>query len=369
MRFVSIDWVREGSFLGKTIYDNDGRVLLREGVRLNNSLINRIKFLNIHSLYITDEYSNADIEDIIKPELRQKAIKSIKDTFLSIRNYDFATHTSNKGLNATLKDRDNKFENIADVANEIIEELLSKNDVLINVVDIKSLDSYTYQHSVNVAILSLIIGIEMKLLKTDLFTLCMGALLHDTGKMMVPKEILLKYDKLTSEEFEIMKEHPKMGYDYLKTSYQISPQARMIVLQHHQWVNGKGYPSVEDGGSMTKLSKIVSVADVYDAITSDRLYRRAMSPNDALEYIMAGTGTQFEYEIVDKFVKRVVPYPEGTLVKLNNGEIGVVEESIVNFPLRPKIKIIKSDVPSQLNTHVELVEKLDLVIERVVYNI
>ncbi|MDP4178424.1 MAG: HD-GYP domain-containing protein [Bacillota bacterium] len=369
MRFVSIDWVKEGSYLAKTIYDNDGRVLLREGVPLNKALIRRIKLLDIHSLYITDEYSNADIEDIIKPELRQKAIKSIKDTFLSIHNYDFTTHTSTQRINMVLKERENKFGSIADVANEIIEELLSKKDVLINVVDIKSMDNYTYQHSVNVAVLSLIIGIEMKLLKTDLFALCMGALLHDTGKMMVPKDILFKYDKLTSDEFDRIKEHPKRGYDYLKTSYQVSPQARMIVLQHHEWINGKGYPCVENAGRMTKLSKIVSVADVYDALTSDRLYRRAMSPNDALEYIMAGVGTQFEYEIVEKFVKRVVPYPKGTLVKLNNGEIAVVEENIANFPLRPKIKIIKSEVPSQVNNHIELVEKLDLVINQVVYNI
>lgn len=369
MRFVPIEAVKEGSYLAKTIYDDDGRVLLREGVKLSDIFIKRIKLKKIKSVYINDEYTDIEIEDIIKPELRQKAVKSVRDTFHNLRGYNFKGRISNASINKMIKERDKHFEEIAILAGEIIEELLSQKNILINVVDIKSMDNYTYQHSVNVAILSLIIGIQLELTKPDLYSLCMGALLHDVGKIMIPKEVLFKIDKLTDEEFDLIKEHPKRGYDYLKSSYEISSQARAIVLQHHERVDGSGYPDKRDGDSINQFSKIVSVADVYDALTSDRNYRRAICPNDALEFIMAGGGTQFDYGIIEKFVKCVVPYPEGTLVKLNNGDIAVVEKNLYDFPLRPEIKIVKSENHSTINTRIELVEKLDFVIKEVVYNI
>lgn len=372
MRLVPIECVQEGTFLAKTIYDNDGRVLLREGVKLTNLFISRIKYIKVLSVYINDEYSDNIIEDVIKPELRLKAVKTIKDTFTSFEKYNMNISSKNLSSNSKkdfIKERQNYFDSIGKIAEDIMEELILKKNVLVNIVDIKSLDNYTYQHSVNVAVLSLAIGIQLKLNKSDLYNLCMGALMHDVGKVFVPKEIIQKNDTLTYKEFEIVKEHSKAGYDYLKDSPDISVPSRIIALQHHERENGQGYPEGRKGTDINKLSKIVAVADVYDALTSDRPQRRALSPNESLEYIMGAGGSLFDYEVVRAFSLVAIPYPEGTLIKLSNGDIAVVQELNLNYPLRPKVKVVKSVDFSSKPHFVDLMGSLDLVIEGVQYDI
>ncbi len=370
MRLVPIECVRQGSCLAKTIYDNDGRVLLREGVILNDALIRRIKLIKIYSIYIHDEYSDNVIEDVIKPELRQKAVKTLKDTFVSFEKYNICTNNKMHNKESEfIKEKQQYFQSIGNIANNILEELLSQKNILINVVDIKSLDSYTYQHSVNVAVLSLVLGLQLQLNKFELYCLCLGALVHDMGKIFVPKEIIQKYDKLTDKEYAIAKEHAQKGYEYLKGSLDITAPARMIALQHHERADGTGYPEGRKASEINKLAKIVGIADVYDALTSDRPHRRALSPNEALEYIMASGSTLFDYNMVVAFSKAVVPYPDGTLVKLTNGDIAIIEQNNPNFPLRPKIRIIKSNENVNRNKHIDLMEELGLVIDRVQYDI
>lgn len=371
MRLVPIECVREGSFLAKTIYDNEGRVLLREGVKLNDVFLRRIKHIKIFSIYINDEYSDNIIEDVIKPELRQKAIKTIKDTFVSFEKYNLysAKGTSSNKSNF-IQEKQKYFLSIGDLATDILDEIFTQKNALINVVDIKNLDSYTYQHSVNVAVISLILGMQLQLSKFELYSLCLGALLHDIGKVFISNEIIQKYDKLTEKEFDIVKEHSIKGYEYLKGSPDISAPARIIALQHHERINGLGYPEGRKGEDINKLARIVAIADVYDALTSDRPHRRALSPNESLEYIMASGGTLFDYNMVLAFSKVVVPYSEGTLVRLTNGSIAIVEENHPNYPLRPKLKIVKTiDDSKKKNIHVDLMEELDIVIDGVQYDV
>lgn len=367
MRIVPIESVREGCYLAKSMFDDEGRILLREGVQLTDNLIKRIKLMGIYSLYIIDEYSAKEIEDIIKPELRQKAVKVVKETFFHLENIIPKGMTC-KNL-SQIRERENFFSSIREIADELIDELLSKKNVLINLVDIKSMDNYTYQHCVNVAVLSLILGIQLELNKFELNDLCIGALVHDIGKILVPKELILKPGKLTNEEFTIIKQHTTKGYEYLRNVLEISAPSRVIALEHHEHFNGNGYPDRRTGSKISKLARIVSIADVYDALTSDRPYRRAMSPNDAVEYIMAGGSSQFDYEMVKVFSKVVVPYPEGTIVKLSNGDCAVVEKVFQNYPLRPLVKIVKSFDESRVGTFTNLTETLHLVIEGPEYSL
>lgn len=205
MRLVPVECVREGSFLAKTIFDDNNRVLLREGVKLTQNLIRGIKNIGIYTIYINDEYSESIVEDIVKPELRQKAVKAIKDTFCGLGrsndNYYSMERSSSKKEN--INQKHDSFESISDIANEIIEQVLDKKNVLVGLVDIKSLDNYTYQHCVNVAILSLILGIKLELGRTELYNLCMGALVHDIGKILIPKEIIQKKDRLLKRNMKL----------------------------------------------------------------------------------------------------------------------------------------------------------------------
>ncbi|NLM35980.1 MAG: HD-GYP domain-containing protein [Clostridiales bacterium] len=373
MRLVPIECVKEGSLLAKPLYDDEGRILLKEGIRLTSTIIKRISSIKIYSVYIIDEYSNKEIEDVIKPDLRQKAIAKLKETFLNIEKFipsvSNNTLPSKAQLNTFLRERQAIFDNILSVANSLMEEILSKKNILVNLVDIKSMDNYTYQHCVNVAILSLILGIRLNLNKNELRDLCIGALIHDIGKILTPKSILLKEGGLTDSELAIMREHTIKGYEYVKNIPEIPATSRVITIQHHERYDGSGYPHHKKGKNIHKFSRIVAIADVYDALTSDRPYRRALSPSEALEYIMAGGSSQFDFDMVKTFAQIIVPYPEGTLVLLSTGEFAVVEEIYQNYPLRPKVKVVKSNITDRINATVNLVESIDIVIKDYAYNI
>ncbi|OPJ64965.1 HD-GYP domain-containing protein [Clostridium chromiireducens] len=361
MRLVPIECVKPNSIIGKTLYDSDGRVLVREGVTLSEGVISKIKNINILSIYIIDEYSSEEIEDIIKPELRQKAIITIKEAFSNINRLTVADKFSKK---ETVY-----FENIENMAENLIENILSNRNILLSLVDIRSMDNYIYSHSVNVAVISLIIGITLKLPKKQLQHLCIGALLHDVGKSFIPKEILMKEEELTPEETLILKQHSTLGYKYLSDSYNLSAHSKVIALQHHERCDGLGYPNGLTNGEINILSKIVSIANAYDELSSGRPNKKAMFPSDVLEYLMSNAGKIFDYDIVITFCKIVIPFSKGTLVELSTGDIAVVQETLPNFPLRPIVKILRSTDSNMINKEVNLIDEISTVITSIKYEL
>lgn len=369
MRLVPIECIRENSLLGKNIYTADGRVLLRAGTELTRVRLDKIKALKIFSLYIIDEYSSAEIEDVIKPELRQKCISVIKEVFSDIQRISSVHKFEKRKLSEYSQQEQNYFKSINEISEELLENVLNNKNILLSLVDIKSMDNYTYSHCVNVAVISIIIGISLNLNKENLIHLCIGALTHDIGKTFIPHEILQKPGKLTQEEFEVIKNHPKLGYDFLNQFYSLSAHVKLIALQHHERFDGLGYPNGAAGNKISYLARIVSIADVYDALTSDRPYKRAMCPNDVLEYIMSNAGTLFDYNIVNVFCKIIIPFPKGTIVSLSNGDIGIVEKTLPNFPLRPIVKIVKSDDRKKIGSQLNLVNYLSIVISNIQYEI
>lgn len=369
MRVIPIESVRENSLLGKNIYSPDGTILLKKGAILTQVRLNRIKQLNMLSVCVIDEYSCSEIEDVIKPELRQKCVSSIKQTFDSIEKLSSSDILRQQDIKNFALQQHLYLESISNIAEELLDNILGNENLLLSLVDIKSMDNYTYSHCVNVAVISLVIGISLKLPRSKLVYLCTGALLHDIGKIFIPKEILLKPGKLTDEEFDIIKTHPKLGYDFLYKFRDLSSHCKAIVLQHHERYDGNGYPNQMIGCDINCLARIVTVADVYDALTSDRPYKRAMCPSDALEFLMSNSGSLFDYEIVNMFCKVIVAYPNGTLVSLSTGDIAVVEETLPQFPLRPIVKIVKSDDAEKIGININLINNLSIVILDVCYDI
>ena len=153
----------------------------------------------------------------------------------------------------------------------------------------------------------------------------------------------------------------RLGYNYINKSPSIKSCIKVIALQHHERIDGLGYPNALKGDAINKLAKIVSIADVYDALTSDRCYRRALCASDALEYIMANVNKLFDFKIV--------PFPFGTIVKLSTGDIAVVQETQLNYPLRPVVKIVKSSDSKNEGKLLNLINELSVVINNVEYNI
>jgi HD-GYP domain-containing protein (c-di-GMP phosphodiesterase class II) len=368
MRLVPIYAIKDGAFLAQNLYNENGQILLSKGVKINERYKKKIKEHGFSMVYILDEYSQNEIEDVIKPEIRQKMVQTIRSTFNTLTEFNY------QNANAYKKDKlaenvSKNIEAIQDIANNIVEEICSQRNIMISLVDIKNSDSYTYRHSVNVGILSLVLGISYELNKNDLCDLVMGSILHDIGKVFIPNEILMKKGKLTPEEFQIIQEHPARGFHYLKDYSNLNAKARIIVLQHQERIDGSGYPYGLKGDQIYIFSKIAAVADIYDALTSDRPYRSAVSPNEAVEFIMGAGGTYFDIDVVKAFAKKVIPYPIGTLVRLSNQSIGVIEKINDDFILRPVVKIIRENNKKVEPFLCDLKYESNIIIEGIVYDL
>lgn len=208
---------------------------------------------------------------------------------------------------------------------------------------LKQRHEYTLTHSINVCILALTFGRHMDLERGQLEILGLGALLHDIGKLRIPTEILDKPGRLTPEEFAVMKTHPVEGYQILKDDKHLPPDALDVVHYHHERISGKGYPDGLTTQQITLLTKMASIVDVYDAITSDRCYHDGISPYKALQNMYGWTKADFDKELIEAFMSCMGVYPVGSIVELNNGQIGIVIATTPKTRLRPIVLLIMDE--------------------------
>jgi HD-GYP domain-containing protein (c-di-GMP phosphodiesterase class II) len=336
MRYVPIQSIKENSILKKTVYGPNGNVLLKEGVNLDSYYIEKIKNLGINGVYIEDDLSKGiEIKNLISEELRHEAVTSVQKTFI----YAQKSHVSDKELNEN-NDQINK------ITEKIVDEILNSEDLMINMIDLKVFDDYTFYHSLNVAIISIVLGASMDFTKEELYALGLGAILHDIGKIFVPKEILNKPDKLDSKEWYMMRKHPIKGFEFLKEKFKLPAESYKGIIMHHERWNGSGYPKEHAYNEITKYARVIAVADVYDALISDRPYRKGLLPSEAIEYIIAGNDTLFDPKIVEKFLRKVTPYPSGTIVKLSNNSLAIVVENYEGQGNRPLVKVFNENKKS-----------------------
>lgn len=327
MRFVPINCIRDGMVIGRQLIGKNGELLLNRGSLIQTNYIQKLNDLGFSGIYIDDDISkDIEISEIISESLRHKAVKAVKDIFIDINN--------NVGPSAE------KIRNINELVGNIVEDVLASRDIMANMIDLKVFDDYTFYHSTNVAVLSLMVGISLDLDKNQLYKLGLAAILHDIGKVFIPKEVLNKPGKLNAAEFNIIASHSYKGYEYLKDKFDIPTLSYIGVLHHHEKFDGTGYPMKAKGTQISLFGRIISVADVYDALTSRRPYRDAMIPSEAIEYIMAGGSTMFDSVITKCFIQRVAPFPIGTCVRLSNNKAGIVVKNYIECSMRPRIKII-----------------------------
>lgn len=354
MRFVPASCLREGMQVAKTLYGKNNEKLLGTGIILNEHLISSVQKLKYAGLYIDDDYSR-DIEIIstISDDLRVESMNGIKKIFLEAES----------NLQKI------KTEDIRKQVDVIVDELVDNKHMMVNMIDLKCFDNYTYSHSVNVAVLALVIGIALGLDRNTLSRLGLGAILHDIGKVFINKDILNKPDVLTDEEFKEMKKHSQLGYIYAKEKFQLPNTSYMGIIDHHEKFNGTGYPNAKAGKGISLFGRIIIVADIYDALSSERPYRKAMSPSESMEYILGNSNTFFDPQLVEVFIRKVAPYPVGTTIKLSNGYTAIVLENYPQFCLRPRVRVIKIDskdvAPFELNLMTDY-SLLSVVIEGIV---
>jgi HD-GYP domain-containing protein (c-di-GMP phosphodiesterase class II) len=199
-------------------------------------------------------------------------------------------------------------------------------------------------------------GRQFGMKRFDLIKLVVGSLLHDIGKTEIPQKILNKPQELTKQELIEIKKHSVLGYKLLinsKVKKKIDPCSANIVLNHHERINGSGYPRGLKGNDLSDMDMLCGIADVYNAMTTNRVYRKAVPHNEVYEMLMGSAGINFSYKVICSFLKCITPYPEGSLVKLNNGQKACVIKNNSSMPFSPVVCIISTseelDLGNELN--------------------
>lgn len=321
MKKVTMDELRPGMKLAQDIILNDGRFLLLKGFTLKERYLDKIRLYDIPYVYVEDEYEEPAYSS-------EEAIYT--ETFHTIRNI----------MKAVRNGRNVDVDSVKKTVSEIVQRIINDDDVFMKLTGIRDIDNYTYLHSVDVCIYSIIAGKGMNLPLEVLNNLALGAILHDIGKCKIPLSILNKPAKLTDEEYEIIKKHTEYGYEILHRTTGLNEDIAKIALCHHEHWDGSGYPYGLKGDEIDLLSRIVAIADVYDALTANRVYRKRFMPHEAAEYILSNSGAQFDSDVLKTFMDNIAVYPADIIVMLNTGELARVIESKGPPSIRPKVMVI-----------------------------
>lgn len=229
---------------------------------------------------------------------------------------------------------------LAAVAEEMVDTMFTHGDAMLCLARIRAKDAYLMEHSMNVAILLANFGRYLGLERNVLKELTLGGLLHDVGKIMTPDEVLNKPGKLTDEEFGVMRQHVVHSYDILSNTAGITPTMLEVAANHHERLDGTGYPQRLKGEQLSLYTRMSGIVDVYDAVTADRVYKQGMQPTQAFRILLKGIDQHFDAELVTKFIKCMGVYPVGTLVQLSNQRLAVVMQRNEQQPLKPVVKVI-----------------------------
>lgn len=347
MQKVFIDDLAMGAVIAKDIFDSEGRMLISKGTIVRDRFFRRLEEVGINEIFIEENdqeslqikdniQNDLHIDDIIYEKTRVQAQMQVKKIMVK---FSTMSHINVDKINKIIEN--------------IIEQLLSKKDVVLTLSKLRSIDDYTYGHSVNVCVLSLIVGIDLNLEKDSLKNLGIGAILHDIGKVGISENILKKPSKLSNDEFEEIKKHTEYGYEILmKTN--VSEEAAQIALHHHEKYDGTGYTRGLKGENIPLFSRIVAVADVYDAMSNDRVYKRKISPDKVFKEIARLGDKHFDSEIMAKFVGHLNLYPTGTGVILNTNHKGIVIGQNKLLPQSPLIRLFRKDKKDIKDLYVDI---------------
>lgn len=360
---------------GEYFYFNDNRIRYSPEYILNlDYLIREFKKVELGTILIRSKISPEDIRAFIGLFLRSyssenafdylkegmsdvsgielKKIQTISEEHLDKRKvarktYFNAVFFYREIFNKVRTDEKINFKRAKRVITSVINQIIEQEQILLGMTTIKDYDEYTYHHSTNVSILSVALGRRMGMNHKMLIDLGIVSLFHDIGKIGIPNEILNKPTHLSDSEWGIIKKHPIWGVNAILKMRNIDDltiNAAIVVFEHHMNINHTGYPQVKNPAALDLFSRIVSITDQYDAMTSKRIYTDyPMSPDTALRALLDRSGDKLDPLIIKFFVNMIGIYPIGTLVMLNSRELALVFENNQDFLHRPRVMIISDN--------------------------
>lgn len=380
VRKIEYSQLAEGMILGAPIVDAEGIVeLLSRGTKLTQRHISIIKKMGIIDIYVLD-YEGEPYEDSVLNirEIKKTADESGKGFNLeklisdleeidhhiyepaprSIvnRNMEVNILTGEGNIPIDVKhekaieDTKGVFDKIRvegelDLARlrknveETLPDMVRNNDVLMRLNQLKQSDDYTFQHSIRVSILATMIGKWLGYSQDELLELGEAGMLFDIGKLNIPEFVLKKPSNVNLDEYELIKKHAQFGYSILLKTKGVTSNIKYAALHHHERLDGSGYPLRLRENQIHDFAKIIMVCDVFDALITDRPYKKAISPLMAADYLSWSSGKLFDSEVCYVFIKRLSEYFVGKTVKLSNGEEGKIIFVDTNFPTRPVVQV------------------------------
>ncbi|MBP5199658.1 MAG: HD-GYP domain-containing protein [Schwartzia sp.] len=323
MILLPIKKLKPGMVSTQSVYNKKGESILTRGAPMTQKDIDRLAELDLPEISVVSadpRVSVAPPPDVVEETTRSDAIRKVYDTFHELEDTGELDPTA-----------------LTPTAQSILRNALENRENLVQLTDIRLHDNYTFGHSVNVAVLSAVLGSLCNLSGGDLINLVMGALLHDIGKLVIPQDILTKPGQLSDQEFDIIQMHPDAGrLKLLDLSMSSAEILATIAGQHHEHIDGRGYPDHLVGDQIHLFARIVAIADVFDALTSARSYKPAYRPHSAFRIMTKCSPGQFDEKLLSLFFDSVAIYPVGTVLKTTLG-YAIVKKTELGHTLTPTI--------------------------------
>lgn len=357
MKRIDVSALTIGMILAQDVYDYEGLLLVSAGTKLLDIHIDFIKKKLVTEVFISEITEETSVVNIPLPALEdqrpyEKAVDELKQKYNT-------TVDAFKSIFYTFKlGRIPLAEEIDDVVEPMLDAILKDNSFAHKLWQIQTTDAENFDHSVKVSMIAGVLAKWCKLNRLAIKEIVIAGLMHDIGKCNIPDELLDK-EELTDEEEKVFRTHAILGYMLLKEMPSMSDEIREIVLQHHEYVDGSGYPHGLKGDRISYSAKIVTVANVYSNLVKNRKGKAGMHPFDAMTYMLENLTEKLDYSVVRIFLSNVVHFYIGSKVKLDTGEIGTVVMTYKMEPSRPMLKVGPDYIDLRKNFNYNIVSFMD----------
>ncbi len=342
---VKLEACQDGDLIAENIYKEGITIpIVTKSTVMNESIRLRLMTYDIDHIYIFKEQQKIPAHDLHQNNFSKKYKNMLRDI---------------KAMYTKISSGENlECEDIVNISHTIITNSTVVYKVIESIYLMKGVDDYTYTHSLNVALYAMLIGKSLKMNEAEIITLIKAGILHDIGKSKIPLEILNKKGKLTEEEFTRIKEHSEIGYQLCNGYTWLSEPVKQAVLMHHERIDGSGYPGRVIDENISKFAKIIAIADVYDALTSERVYKSKQTPFDAFEYMIESGKEIYDMAILYSFYEYISSFFLMSKIRLSNNKIG---EIVFINPLsisKPIIKVGSKYYEMSKNPELKILEFL-----------
>jgi HD-GYP domain-containing protein (c-di-GMP phosphodiesterase class II) len=333
MRRIRISDLKVGQKLGKTIYDDIGRVLLRKDTILSATFIEKLAHLGLTSLFIEDAFSEGIYpEEMVSETLSIEIQNEYRDM---VKKFIIKGRMDYGGL-------------LKSVSN-VLDEVLENKNVMMSVSDIRSKDEFLFAHSMSVCVLATHMAMKMGYTQSRVRDISVGAMLHDVGKLKLIKDRNLKMEQFNTLEKEVKKTHTRQGYDLLGEMIEIGPVSKVMALLHHENCDGSGYPMGFTKDKIHESARLLAICNDFDNMVTGNSSFGEMPVHKAVEYLLHSVD-KYDQDMVKVFVENLSYYPNGTPIETNDGRIGMVMKQNKGNPLKPVIRVIMENAKTVVDT-------------------